>query len=535
MKIRHTLMPLTLLILMSLGALTSLAQEPADPIIRLDSETKLELDLGMMMDDLLPRLMALLEEEDPEQAQTVQFALDLIGLEALQNLKLESKESKDHSKTKVRLTLDKEHSDSLLFQLYTTPNGPCRFARYLDRDELAMFASIQNFAHFMDVIFEFLKRDDIAALLGDMPVNEQGDLDLDGFVPRTDLLPLLSGELDIVLFTVAEGEELNPMSMPMSLVLGSTDGFALRNMIVGLMEATNPEAGGISSMLAEIEPEMVGDFEMQVTPFGLVIATSEDFLVLGMQPERMRPMLAGEHSGMKVPDGIEYAMIDGENYGDLMGGLMAMSAMMGGDQGETEWMMEFYDGFFNYLETEEVLYRSRGDNVFEAEIETRGSVITGLYQMLPTFIDRLPEIMAEAENEFGGDDPTDGYQDAIGMMDQAMMSYAADHDGAYPEDPTTLYQEGYLEEWPFLNESPAGTYSDWSYSYHTYRDDNGVVNGYIFFLYGGDPTGGYDVYTPENIIAEGPFAIAEDGIPDGVVSFCFDGVALKMVEEYFDR
>jgi hypothetical protein len=254
-----------------------------------------------------------------------------------------------------------------------------------------------------------------------------------------------------------------------------------------------------------------------------------------MQAERLRPLLAGKASGMKVPDGIEYVYIDGENYGNLMGGLMNMGAMMGGEATENEWALELYDIMFQYLETEEVLYRSAGGNVFEAEAEVRGSVITGLYQMLPTLIDNLPEIMEDAEEEFGDADPTGGYQDAIGMMDQAMMSWAADHDGTYPEDPIFLYQEGYLEEWPFLNETMAGFFSDWCYSYHTYKNENDQVVGYIFFLYGGDPGGGYDVYTPENIIAEGPFAIAEDGTPDGVVSFCFDGTALKMVEEYFNR
>ena len=401
MKIRQTLLPLMLLLVMALGAWPSLADEPIDPIIHMESESKIELDLGMVVDDLLPRLMTILEEEDPEEAETIRFILDLVGLEALQTLKIESKEAKDRSKTKLRLSLDPDQEESLLYQLYTTPNSKCRFAGNLDRDQLAMFFTMHNFSHFLDVFFEFIKRDEIAPLLGDMPVNAAGDLDLDGFVPRTDLLPLLSGELDFFFFDLPEGQELNPMSLPVNLVLGSTDGFALRNMILGLMDALGPEAGGISSMLAEIEPEMVGDFEMQVTPFGLTLATSEDFFVLGMQPERMRPMLAGEFSGMKVPDGIEYVFMDGENYGQLMSGLMSMGPMMGGEAEQSAWVAELYDIMFQYLETEEAVYRTNGKDLFEAEVEVRGSLITGVYQMLPTLIDRLPEIMAEADDEFG--------------------------------------------------------------------------------------------------------------------------------------
>ncbi len=546
MKIHQTLLLLLLLAGMALGAASAWAEDtpanaPVDPIISMDSQYKFELDLGMMVDDLRPRLMAMLLENDPEDAEPLQFALDVIGIEALQRLKIEGKDSKEHSKFKARLTLDPRYRDSLLFQLYTSPNGKCRFAKLLDRQELALFMTAHNFSHILELTLDFLKRDDIAQRWGPMPIDENGNLDLDGFVPRTDLLPLLSGELDFFVFSTPEDAEINVMAIPFGLALGSTDGFALRNTLLDLLGNMSGDADGLRDMMAQIEPEMVGDFELQVTPFGLTIATSQDFLVLSMDAEHLRPVLAGETSGMKVPDGLKYAYINGEQYGKLMGDLMNLSAMMGGSA-EDLWLLELYDSMFQYLEAEEVLYRSSGSNAFEAKAEVRGAVITGLYQMLPNLIDNLPEIIEETVDDFGyedfdfedpGDDPAlEWYQDIINTMDQAMMDWAADHDGTYPEHPLLLFQEDSLAEWPFTTETRPGTYVDRGFSYHTYRDENNRITGYLFVLYGGDPVSGYDIYTPENTATKGPFIMDADGIPDGVIGFCYDGTAQDMVEQY---
>ncbi|PID80894.1 hypothetical protein CSA17_02290 [bacterium DOLJORAL78_65_58] len=542
-------MLLMLLTGMALGATPAWAEDtPAnalvDPIISMDSQYKFELDLGMVVDDLRPRLMAMLMEKDPEEAEALQLVLDVIGIEALQRLKIEGKDSKEHSKFKARLTMDPRHRDSLLFQLYTSPNGKCRFAKLLDRQDLALFMTAHNFAHIMELALDFLKRDDIAQLLGPMPINEDGNLDLDGFVPRTDLLPLLSGELDFFIFSTPEDAQFNLMAMPFGMALGSTDGFALRNTLLDLLGDMSGDAAGLRDMLAQIEPEMVGDFELQATPFGLTIATSQDFLVLSMEAEHLRPVLAGEASGMKVPDGLKYAYINGEQYGKLMGDLMSLSAMMGESNSDL-WLLGFYEDLFQYLETEEMLYRSSGSNAFEAEAEVRGAVITGLYQMLPNLIDNLPQIIEERAEDFGyedfgyedaegaEDDPSlEWYQDIINTMDQAMMLWAADHDGTYPEHPLLLFQEDYLSEWPFTTETRPGTYVDRGFSYHSYHDENNRITGYLFVLYGGDPVSGYDIYTPENTVSKDPFVMDADGIPDGVIGFCYDGTAQHMVDQY---
>lgn len=519
-----------LLLALWLIAATVPALAGSDPIVRMDVTSKIELDLGMMIDDLKPIFLEMMAEEDPEAAQTMEFMLEVIGLEALQTLKIESDESRDRSEAEIQLILDPEYRNSLLFRLYTTPNGECRFARRLDRDDLVMFMTLHNFPHVMNVFLDFLKSPEMAPLVENLPVNADGDLDFEGFVPRTDLLPLLSGELDFFILETAEDQPLSPLNMPFCIVLGSQDGFALRNLLLGLVDAMNPEAG-IGDMLAAGEVEQVGDFEWQVTPFGLGIATSEDYLVLGMATDSMRPLLAGEKGDMRVPDGIEYVYLDGQGYGSFMGSVMEMAAGMGGGDDETLAMMEIYSILFEHLDSEEALYRSRGDDTLEMKVEVRGTLMTGLYQLIPRFME-----MAAAERE--KDQMMEGifeYQDAVGQMDGAMMAFADDHDGLYPEDPKDLYLEGYLEDWPFLNATPAGEYADWCYTYHKYTDEQGAVVGYMFFLYGVDPDEGFDVYTPQNLTAEGPFRPDRDGKPDGVVTYCYDGVALEIVEEFLDR
>lgn len=518
-------------ILMTLapGAVAS-AQEAGDPFVRLDSQSKTELDLSVMVDDLMPRLSAILAEEDPESAEALLLFVELLGVDALQYLESETKQTRDRSTCKFELTLDPNRSETVLYRLLTTPNGKCDFARYVNRDELVGFVTIHNFPHYLEILLDFLGSTEMVALSeGQIPVDDAGNLALGPFVPRTDLLPLLSGEFDFFILEQGEEAAANPMIQPYFMVLGATDGFALRDRIVEIAGMLG--GGDIGGMLDAVEPEMVGAFELKVLPMGGALAVSPEYLVIGMDPDRMRSMLAARSGDLKVPDGIEWAYIDGPRYGAHMESLMGMMAMMGGeDAAEIAWMMEMYEVLFEHMEYEEILYRSTKTGM-KGEVEVRGPMTTGVYRMAIDLLDKLPLLMAmEREKEAGN-----AYGQAIMLMDEAMMAWAADHEGTYPADPTLLLEEGYLEEWPFVAENPAGVFGDWCYTYHPYVDAEGTVVGYIFFLYGDEPGTGHDVYTEENVAAEGPFAPAADGMPDGVASFCYDGTALEIIEGYYGR
>jgi hypothetical protein len=57
-----------------------------------------------------------------------------------------------------------------------------------------------------------------------------------------------------------------------------------------------------------------------------------------------------------------------------------------------------------------------------------------------------------------------------------------------------------------------------------------VVTGYYYFVYGVDPNGGHDILTPGSVADPGNFVAARDGKPDGIVSFCYDGTAVRQME-----
>jgi len=531
---KNVILVLLVSLVMGLGGSTLAASEN-DPIIRMDSSTKMEVDLGMMVEDLLPLLLEGLAEESEESMELASFLLDQVGLDALQLMKLESKQTKDRSTSKMVITLDPKKKDRLLHRLYTTPNGPCRFGSYVQKEELVMFMTLHNFKTYVDIILKFMASPDMAEIFGDLPIDEFGDLNFGGFAPRQDLVPLLSGELDFFVLAAEEGTEVTPLNAPYFLVLGSTDGFALRDKILELATMLGGEAGeGLATMIGSMEAETVGGFEVLEFPFGGAMAVSEEYLVLTLAPAPLREMLIRGQGGLKVPEGIEWVYMDGSKYGRYMDSLMDMTAGYSDeDDFETVLMMKAYSVLFDHVETEEVLVKSKA-NSLEITTEVNGPVITGLYKLMKVVLEELPAIMEMQRLKEEEDAALSEYQESISIMDDAMMRYAENNNGTYPEFPEDLEAEGYLEYLPLMGPMPAGEYMDGGYTYHVLRDEEGVPVGYFLFLYGGGPGTGFDVYTPENLAAEDRnFQIGRDGIPDGVASFCYDGAALAQGEEYF--
>ena len=530
MSTRVIITALLLAVLLPIQAVAADSDEIGDPIMKWKASYEIELDLSVVVRDMLPRLVGTVAEASPDDAQALSRLLDVVGLEALQRLTCEGDEHKDHMSAEFRLTLDPRHAETTLGRLLTTPNGHCEFARYVSRDDVAMFLTIHNLPHYLEVLLDFLTEPRVVDILDGIPVNDDGELDLGGFVPRRDLLPLLAGELDVFVVTDFGGEATSPIAMPLFLVLRSTDGFALRDRIVQILDGAGADAGGdFAAMFASIEPETVGDFELKVLPIGAAIATSADFLVLGMTPGNLRTMLAAENGDLKVPDGIEWLYMNGERYGDVIESIVDMAASMAPDGSkETAWMSDFYDVLYDHLHYEEILYRSHEDGL-EGRIVMDGPVLTGLYRMLPTTLDRMPEILAGLES---AQEEVSPYHEALRAFDAAMTAYAEDHDETYPEDPRQLEEEGYLTDWPYDGETPPGTYRDWAYTYHTYRDPDGAVVGYLFVLYGEGAD--YDLYTEDNLASE-PFRPARDGRPDGVAGFCYDGTALAIIGEFLGQ
>lgn len=520
-------------LLLGLGG-SALAEAELDPIIRMDSTSKMEIDLGMMIDDLMPTLMEILEAEDEESLALFNMLMEQVGIDAMQILKMEVKQNKYQSTSKMTVTLDSEKSETLVHRLFSTPNGECGFGEYLNRDDLVMFMTLHNFASYLDVFFDFMAKPEMSEFFGEIPTDANGDFVFGEFNPRRDLLPLLAGELDFFVLETPEGPVGTPLGIPYTMVLGSTDGFALKEKILELATTLGGEmGGGMASMIASIEPVEVGGFEFSSLPMGGALAVNENYLVISMSPDFLKEALAAKKGDLKAPNGIEWIYMDGSKYGAYMELVMDMAAGMSQESDyESELMMKFYSVLFDYIETEEVLVKSQSNSLM-VTAKVDGPVMSGLYQMVKLMVEELPEMLEQQRLREEMERGLKEYQDAVGMFDEGMMAYAENNDGTYPEDPKVLFDEGYIDSFPLSARIPAGEFLDWGYTYHLLKDDKGSHVGYLLFVYGGDEKDGFDVYTPENLLDLENFRIGRDGSPDGVASFCYDGTAIEQVDEYF--
>ncbi len=514
----------------------AIAETPGDPIVQLDTSAKMELDLSLMIDEMMPLLLSAMAEEDEESAMMLDMFQELLGLEALQTLKMESKSTKDSAKSKMVVTLDPEMHDTLLFQFLNAENGKCGFSRYVNTDDLVMFMTVHNFPAYLTTLLDFIARPELADFTGDLPVNENGDLALGDFAPRTDLLPLLAGELDIFILDPPNEAPISPLQAPVVLVLGSTDGFALKALILELAAMMGGDGGaGIAEMVNAVEIEQVGKFEFQELPMGGALAVSEDYLVLSFLPEKLREMLTARKGDLKVPDGLEWVYLNGPKYGAYMDSIMEMAGAMGStEDAETEWMMKFYDILFDHIEYEEILYRSIKNGI-EITADVEGPVHTGMYRVVYRLLEELPALMEQERMKGEHDSELEDCRAAIGVLDEAMTMYSLDNDGHYPDDPMQLVDQGYLSFFPLAEATPAGEYLAGGYTYHPQYDDSGMVVGYMLFAYAMGEGTGFDVYTPENLTADGNFTIGRDGMPDGVATYCYDGTAIAQIEAYNGR
>ena len=450
----------------------------------------------------------------------------------LDRLHLETRTKKGEAFSRLTLTLDPDRDGGLLAEMFAIPQGECRFAEYVKQDDLVIFMTVQNFAGHLELILDQLAKPEFAEMMEGLPLDENGDLAMPGFNPRKDLLPLLSGELDIALFEGPEGGMMNPMQLPVFLVLGTRDGHALRDLILEIATLFGGEgAMAAIDMIRSQPPEKVGDFEITAMPFGGAYAVSEDYFILGLTDGPLRGMLASAEGDLDVPTGRSWMYMNGRNYGKTMQPIMEMAAMAnpgGGESDLEQEMMEMmYSNLFEHIDSE-IIQTTSGPGRLVVESQVEGSVTLGLYSMLHEFLMVLPEVVEQQRAK-------DGAHNVIPVLDAALTRYGREHGGLFPADPIYLVDEGYLDEFPLETAVPAGEYLEGGYTYHPLFDDEGQVAGYFLFVYGGGEGTGHDVYTPGNVLAPGNFVVDSDGTPDGVSGFCFDGLALKQIEIWREK
>lgn len=499
---------------------TQVAVAANDPILQLESESKIELDLKMMIDDLLPLALEAAAAESEDQAVWIQMLVDLINVRALDRLYLESELTKQEGRTKVSISLQPEVTDGLLPALFSISPGEYRFGSYLPEEEVTMVVSLPNFAGLLGVLLDLLATPQYRDLIPFLTVDDDGELDVFGVKPRQDLLPLLSGELDLVMFTPEEGydEEMPPFT----LAIGANEGSTLRERILEILgQFAGPE---MAAELAAMPGEPVGDFMFFSLPEGLSYAVSPDYLVVTSETEKMATLLVEPDRDFKPVRALEYGRLNGDHL--LM--MFAAEAVAEGESGSPEDKMkaellaalgEEPVGMLEYWVT------SDQAGTIDMEIVHPGALMSMQYQMLKTMLTLAPQARAlEKEREM--------YREILHSVDAAFTAYGEDHGGIFPEQPQVLVEAGYLDYFPELEPTPLGEYLEGGYTYVPLRDETNAIVGYYFFIYGVEPKSGQDVFTADNLADPENFQVGRDGKPDGVVNFCYDGIALDQVEAW---
>ena len=492
----------------------------SDPILQLDSESKIEIDLQMIVDDLLPILLETAAAESEEEAAKLQLVMDLINVRALDRLYLESAITKEKGRTRATISLLPDAKEGLLPALFAVSPGEYRFGSYLAGEDVVLQFSLPNFSGFLSVALDLLADPQYHEMIPFLTVDEEGELDIFGIKPRQDLLPLLAGELDLVLFSPVAG----PVGEvpPFTLALGTADGPALKDRILQILgQFAGPE---MAAELAAMPGEPVGDYLFYPLPGGVSYAVSQDFLVVTSETERMANLLAEPDRRFKPVRALEYGRLNGdrllEMFASEAGAASEDSSLE--DQMRTELFKALGDEPVGMLE-----YRvtSGRPGSIDIEVSHPGTLLGLQYRMLRTALTMAPKGQALKADRAR-------YQDITHLLDTALTAYGVDHDGTFPADPQVLVEEGYLESFPDLQLTPLGEYLEGGYTYVPLSDEAGTIVGYYLFVYGVDPHGGHDVFTAENLADPAHFQVARDGKPDGVVNFCYDGIAIDHVEEW---
>jgi len=268
---------------------------------------------------------------------------------------------------------------------------------------------------------------------------------------------------------------------------------------------------------------MAGDFTLRVLPMGVATAVSDDYLVVGTNAEHMRELLAHPAGDMKVVEALRYTWVNG----DLLAPMLVSLGELGkhgeesGDPMQTALLQVLDEG---PVGTAEFAMNARPGRI-ELKLDYHGSPLGLQYRIYRAMMAAMPaQVALETQDQ--------RYTQDVAGIDAAMTIYGIDHDGVFPEHVQDLVADGYLDEFPDLQPTPLGHYLEGGYTYVPLRNEDGAVTGYYFFVFGVNPHAGYDVFTPENLASPEHFQIGRDGIPDGVVSFCYDGTAVDQVEQW---
>lgn len=518
---------------------TAAADPPADPVRLLEGKSKVEVDVALLIDDLLPLVLETMRagaeytEEGPTEvaarADRLSRTLDVLGVHALDRLRVETEVKADRERTHAVVTFDPGADAGVIGALAAVAPSGAEFGRHLDADDLDLLISVPTFARNLEALLDQLARPEVQEMLPELPVDETGEIVVGGLSLRHDLLPLLAGELHLLV--LKDPPDAAPDAVPaVAVVIATVDAITLRDRLfqfAGALAADAPQPhvaaliSGIEAGMRAMPVQRVGSFAYQGVPHGPAVATSDDWLVLTSDGTRFQQALATA-DGMDLPRCRLFARMPGEFLVKVLARLAARD-----EQPQPLLPMLRAAAAVQGFGVAELVAGARTGRL-EVEARQTGRSTRILYGLLHDALAAAPaRVAVEREQAW--------LTGTVSAVDAALAAWSEDHDGVYPEELSALADGGYLPFFPELTAVPLGDYREHAYTYVPLEDDDGLIAGYYFFIYGGGEGSGYDVFDDDNIHAGRAFVIAGDGRPDGVLHFSYDGIAVPQVEAWNER
>jgi hypothetical protein len=510
---------LLVMALLTLGAWDSVSAD-AGPIIKMRAESEFEVDLGMIVEDFAPSLIEIAGVEDENAPEAIRALMGVLGVTALDRLNVRSSVNDERNITSLMVTLDPSADGGLLGDLFAVPPGEFGFGRYLEEDEVVLVVFASGLEQRIRALENLFRRPEVRQLAPMVPTDPLGITAMWGIDAEKDILPLLSGELDLILFPCSEGQECSTPGA--ALVLGLTDGSAFRETLLTILTKVLGEEQG--EQMRAVEGEPAGDFTFYPMWEGLAYAIGPDFGIMTSDPDRLKEVVSRGKGGFPDVEATTYVRLSGDLLLTMLGSVVETA-----DPGSQEAVLigELLRSVGEEtVGTIEVTSRT-GRGQLDLDLRIPASLYAAEYRLLKEFFAIAPELAA-INAKLGEED----LRGIVGEVDAALTRYGEQHEATFPESLDGLVEGGYLDAVPDLQPTPLGEYVDAGYTYLPLRDENGEVVGYYFFVYGVDENAGYDVFTSENLTDTADFRVAKDGNNDGVVGFSYDGVAIEHVEEW---
>jgi hypothetical protein len=510
-----------LVVVMACGAWGTVSAA-GGPIVKQRTESEIEIDLGMIVDDFVPPLLELAAADDEAAPEQIEALMSLLGVGALDRLHVRSSIDDKRAVASLTVTLDPSADGGFLGDLASIPTSRFGFGRYLDENEPVLVVFVAGIGERIRALEAMFARPELRQLAPMAPTDPLGLTAMWGVDAHADILPHLSGELDLIVFPCREGEDCEIPGA--ALVLGLTDGPAFRETLLDIFaNILGPEVG---DELRATPGEAAGPFTFYPVMPGVAYAIAPDFGIVTTDPDRLKSLVGRRKGSFPSIEATSYVRVDGDLLMTMLSGLLEKA---GADSPEAGIVAEILNVVGEEpVGTIEMTGRTGGGRL-ELEIRNPTSIYDAEYRLIKEFFLAAPELAA-AESE------PDELPAIVQEVDEALTRYGEEHDGTFPASLDELAEAGYLDAVPSIPPAPLGQYADGAYTYLPLRDDTGEVVGHYFFVYGGGENTGHDVFTPDNLAADpADFRVAKDGQNDGVLGFSYDGVALDHVREWGGR